>query len=172
MPTNAPVPLTPEELERLEELCQNATPGPFVVEEVAAAQVFIVQPDEKGGWYPIAEMSSDGDFQTAELFAAARTALPALLHEVRQSWQGWIPVSEKLPEVVGDYLVICQDDDCRVAGLAGWHYVAEYFPDDIGTIETGWHDFDGRLFSEYFVRVTHWRPLPAAPSTEETKGTK
>ena len=116
-----PVPLTPEELERLEELCQKATPGPWIIgtpdnqNDVDHHLGIHVEDD---GWV-IADMCStvnnnDGVNQDANaaFIAAARTALPALLHEVRQSWQALndaVTILDHNKMLDGSYQVTKQD---------------------------------------------------------------
>ena len=160
-----PVPLTTEERERLEELCQKATEGKWSAEMVGYSQgidasievwggesrrVLICQTIMREIAAERAELQRDED--NTAFIAAARTALPALLHEVRQSRQGWIPVSEKLPDELGIYMVYAPfpvvDGDPRID-------IYRYDPDAKGRNPNwGWKE------------VIAWRPLPAAPDKE------
>lgn len=64
--------------------------------------------------------------------------------------QRWIPVTERLPEKWGEYLVMIEGD--TVSTTLYYEWADKY-----------WFDFpNGRKFV-----VTHWMPLPPAP--EDTK---
>lgn len=68
----------------------------------------------------------------------------------------WIPVSERLPDEYGNYLVFTSDNDI-----------------DIGTInpriENSWSLCDANGFywaRQKGIEITHWKPLPKAPESE------
>lgn len=44
------------------------------IEEVGAGELFIVLPDDQGGWTPICEMSHDGDETRPDAFSQDRIA--------------------------------------------------------------------------------------------------
>ena len=62
----------------------------------------------------------------------------------------WVSVKERLPEYVGDYLVV----------LDGTHEMAVLFYDKL---PPSWTDDDDKAY-----KVTHWMPAPCRP--EEDKG--
>lgn len=62
-----------------------------------------------------------------------------------ESPQEWIPVTERLPEKNGSYLVYVYGD---VTEMEYWH--------------GKWH----RLRDDYTKAVTHWMPLPEPPKEE------
>ena len=71
----------------------------------------------------------------------------------------WIPVSERLPEEYGNYLVFTSDNDI-----------------DVGTFspqfENSWSmcDADGFYWvMQKGIEITHWRPLTKAPESEDKK---
>jgi len=74
----------------------------------------------------------------------------------RSQGQEWISVEERLPEQWGYYNVCCDTDDGP-----------EVLPMQFEPVEKHWI-YDGKptfCFS-FFVKPTHWMPLPAAPSGE------
>lgn len=88
------------------------------------------------------------------MLAAAQHDTPAL-NPVQSvlSVQGWIPVSERLPEEGGRY----------------WCYVEEQ--NSLGKSHYQWNcSWNGEIWGGAMMhgRVTHWMPLPAAP--QEVKG--
>ncbi len=58
----------------------------------------------------------------------------------------WIPMSERLPEVVDD--VLCYSSNFAHAQIG--------FYDSVGK----WQDVEG---DKYLIGVTHWQPLPESP---------
>jgi hypothetical protein len=72
---------------------------------------------------------------TKELLAASRSEKPAT----------WIQVSERMPEMIGNYLVTNED----------------------GLRTIAWAFFNSRGqwcgYNTYYKNVTHWMPLPEAP---------
>ena len=71
------------------------------------------------------------------------------LEEKQATSDGWIPVTERLPEKPGRYL-ICEE--LGRAMIAGWD-------------TSRW--FGGHSYSEFTVyKATHWMPLPEPPKGE------
>lgn len=90
--------------------------------------------------------------------------LIALLRELVERREGdrWIPVSERMPP----------DESCMVA----WDW--ERTPGEITSVvceatygEEGFM-VDGANVGFCQIAVTHWRPLPAPPAEEKTRGEK
>lgn len=80
--------MTDEELDRLQELCDRATPGPWEhgTATCCADMGWVDGPKGKGVVCPVYEASKRThtlDAADAEFIAEARTALPALIAEVR-----------------------------------------------------------------------------------------
>ena len=82
----------------------------------------------------------------------------------------WIPVSERLPDERGRYLVVeqfplCEYNERRFISICGFaknlEEVDEY--DFEGLNCPGWYNYDDEF--GYFQKsgVTHWMPLPELP---------
>lgn len=70
--------------------------------------------------------------------------------------QGWIPVSERMPDIGAEILYFCQGDsliDCGIVSSSNFR--------DRGEAELYVHAEGYDLRFE--VDITHWMPLPAAP---------
>ena len=76
-----------------------------------------------------------------------------------QEERRWIPVTERLPEESGSYIVTACDEHCA-AGEGIWYdtvvVVAEYY-------KGGWSWDDGGCEYDLSGLVTHWMPLPEPP---------
>lgn len=77
--------------------------------------------------------------------------------KARREADRWIPVSERLPDEYGNYLVFTSDNDI-----------------DIGTInprtENGWSLCDANGFywaRQKGIEITHWKPLPKFYESED-----
>lgn len=98
----------------------------------------------------VCELTADGyDKSFAELASHAREDIPALLAEVERlrEAQCWIPVGERLPELLIPVLA--------------------YY--DAGVVVTDFYGYVGWTYLGY-GNVTHWRPLPAGPEEGENHG--
>lgn len=72
-----------EELNTLKELCQDATPGPWVKNSAqGGAQVWAKDLDRLGSMRIAQLEHADFDYRNAEFIAAARTAVPKLIEQV------------------------------------------------------------------------------------------
>lgn len=71
----------------------------------------------------------------------------------------WIPVTERLPDDNGNYIVTACDEGCPY-GEGIWYdtvvVVAEYY-------DGSWTWNDGGAEYDLFGIVTHWMPLPSPP---------
>ena len=70
--------------------------------------------------------------------------------------QRWIPVSERLPEATGDYIVTC--DGWSNSEIAYWN-----FPDSDNP--SGWLEYMQYIWSRKPVK--YWMPLPKPPEVQE-----
>jgi Lar family restriction alleviation protein len=75
----------------------------------------------------------------------------------------WIPVSERLPEREGEYLVFCEGEDmynCFYEETVGefGSYNDCYDPKTFGYVDSVWYKNE---------TVTHWMPLPEGPEKGE-----
>ena len=79
--------------------------------------------------------------------------------------QRWIPVTERLPEKDGKFLVyknVCKGySTIMVVGFArNGRKVHEY---DLRNHKKVWYDYDGEVGYYPLSSVTHWMPLPELP---------
>lgn len=82
-------------------------------------------------------------------------ALTALQEKLEMENQpgGWVPVNERLPEALGEYMVLIGGERCIIRYAengVGWRY---------------WEG--GARFPRAIENVTHWRYLPAPPKEVE-----
>ena len=105
---------------------------------------------------PLTPEELDALEEMADTVGVKGKLLRQLIHEVRQSRQGWIPVSEKLPESSGHYLVNYGPAASSFYGIGGG--IEFYAVEKTTNGQIGW--FDGPEM------VTHWHPLPAPPDKE------
>ena len=97
--------------------------------------------------------------------AAALEAADRRIAELEAA-QRWIPVSEKLPEQDGSYLVIDESENvfnstfdgiCGDNGEFG-EWSAIYDQHTLGYLESEWNSYSG---------ITHWQHLPQPPEKGE-----
>lgn len=76
----------------------------------------------------------------------------------------WIPVTERLPEQDGEYLV------CRDIWCGQWIYTLRFAKDgekvcayDLKRKKNVWYDYDSEWGYSPIYHVTHWMPLPEPP---------
>ena len=86
-------------------------------------------------------------------FTSKAYQMMAEAYEAEVAKQGWIPVTERLPEPHVKVLCYCR---------AGIVEVLQWSPD---TLVTGWYkDYRTTYMSGF---VTHWMPIPTPPKTKE-----
>ena len=82
--------------------------------------------------------------------------------------QKWIPVTERLPEHRGEYLVVKQlfgDSYVRVVSFAkDGRKISKY--DFQNRWKNVWYEYDSEYGYITIDSVTHWMPLPDAPKGE------
>lgn len=78
---------------------------------------------------------------------------------------GWIPVTERLPEESGQYIVCCDDSGCP-DGEGIWYRtgVVVCAQADVGLYGgICWEWYDGHNLYDLEGVVTHWMPMPEPP---------
>ena len=80
--------------------------------------------------------------------------------------QQWIPVTERLPEVVDSYLVVVKakydyEDQYEIDVD-----VATYNPHEKAYIDGCWNTYNDWDEGQQYLHVTHWMPLPQQPVEE------
>ena len=121
-----------------------------------------------------ADPSCDGNCYSCEYYASAEEEKEAMQMAVsalkKQKQDRWIPVTERLPEEDGNYLVTfesgyAEDYELDPIGIAPFEVDCEGFgiwqesfdPVSLGSLGSDWVD----------IQVTAWRPLPEAFEVEE-----
>ena len=102
-----------------------------------------------GASYTTIEQGADWNTRPIEDNLIARIA------ELKAA-QRWIPVSERLPEATGDYIVTC--DGWSNSEIAYWN-----FPDSDNP--SGWLEYMQYIWSRKPVK--YWMPLPKPPEVQE-----
>ena len=85
----------------------------------------------------------------------------------------WIPVTERLPEKQGRYLVV----KSLYGSIGNWqevvsfaknlHAVDKYDFSGVGYKRPGWYSNDSEYGYYEITNVTHWMPLPELPKEDE-----
>ena len=80
--------------------------------------------------------------------------------------QQWIPVTERLPEVVDSYLVVVK---CKYDWEKEYSIdtdVATYNPYEKAYIDDCWNTYNDWNEGQQYLHVTHWMPLPNKPKED------
>ena len=88
-----------------------------------------------------------------------------LPQEVTSGWRRWIPVTERLPEVGGSYIVVVK---YKYDHEKEYDYdvdVATYYPYDNqdAYIDKRWDTYVDWDEGQQYIHITHWMPLPSPP---------
>lgn len=75
----------------------------------------------------------------------------------------WIPVTERLPEVVDSYIVVVKSKDAWEKDYTYDTDVATYNPYEKAYIDGCWNTYNDWDEGQDFLHVTHWMPLPQPP---------
>jgi hypothetical protein len=129
-----------EELDAMQAMVDNATPLPWALDIDLDDNAFITSEDG-----PLAQMAwvlSDGSQPDAAFICEAREWVPKAI-QVLRALPTWISVTESLPKH-GDV-------------------VLSYY----GDLEHPGQNVTGVLSTYPYEGITHWMPLPAAPSQEK-----
>lgn len=140
--------ITKEELQELRRLKERATPGPW---KQLNGWTF----DANNEFLQTGYESQLSDADSAYIAYANPERIGRLLDAVEES--RWIPVSERLPE--------------KKEGIE--EYLITYFNKGHGPHSGSAYWLDGRWWDEPLdadldhLKITHWRPLPTPPASEE-----
>ena len=74
--------------------------------------------------------------------------------------QRWIPVTERLPEVIDTYLVVVVSKYDYEKEVSIDTDVATYNPYEGGYIDNCWNTYNDWDEGQQYLHVTHWMPLP------------
>ena len=80
--------------------------------------------------------------------------------------QKWIPVTERLPEVVDDYIVVVKYKYDWEKEYSIDTDVATYNPYEKAYIDDCWNTYNDWNEGQQYLHVTHWMPLPEPPKGE------
>lgn len=80
--------------------------------------------------------------------------------------QKWISVEERLPEDIGDYLVVVKSKYAWETDYRVEVDVAGYNPYEAAYIDGCWNTFNDWDEGEGYLHITHWMPLPEPPKGE------
>ena len=108
--------------------------------------------------------SEMSDADSESLFEALDMAISALKQQQNQESKplnGWISVKDRLPDYMGEVLVIVSGKPHENITLDGAYEIAEYDPVE-GWILEMWPEWCSGV-------VTHWMPLPEPPEEDEAK---
>ena len=75
----------------------------------------------------------------------------------------WIPVTERLPEVIDSYLVVVKYKYDFEKAYTIDTDVATYDPCGSGYIDNCWNTYTDWDEGQQYLHVTHWMPLPEPP---------
>ena len=78
----------------------------------------------------------------------------------------WIPVTERLPEVIDSYLVVVKYKYDFEKAYTIDTDVATYDPCGSGYIDNCWNTYTDWDEGQQYLHVTHWMPLPDLPKGE------
>lgn len=87
------------------------------------------------------------------------------MEQTTDVFSGWIPVTERLPEVMDNYLVVVKCKyDCE-SEYRIYVDVATYDPyTGNAYIDDCWNTWNDLGEGEQYLHITHWMPLPAPPN--------
>lgn len=79
----------------------------------------------------------------------------------------WIPVEERLPEKMGEYIV-CVDGEVKSDAYCVWDGVERWLCYNGTVSAVDFDPYSSKLLRDGpYPRVTHWMPLPKAPKEEK-----
>lgn len=107
-------------------------------------------------------LTADDYFDAVDRIKPCPNCRYALLGALTEDEPRWIPVTERLPEKNGNYIVTACDEGCSY-GEGIWYstvvVVAEYY-------NGAWTWYEGSTEYDLEGIVTHWMQLPTPPKEE------
>ena len=108
------------------------------------------------------ELAEGAGIRLDDVWVMAVYCTTTLRQDWKEKWEDeagrWIPVTERLPEVGEEFVLVC---------VNGRHHNIKF----AGAAEIAMYDEDGWWIEAYpewkNPRVTHWMPLPDAPKEEQ-----
>ena len=102
-----------------------------------------------------------GDFNNNE-FIYFSDALDLITNAPTVQREGWVSVEDRLPELKDDSVLACFEN-----GSIETVHIEDYFKQ----ITNGFDAEGNQVYTKWYLhhdpKVTHWQPLPAAPTNKE-----
>ena len=104
---------------------------------------------------PAGDIETDLDVATEELQAVKK-----LVESIR-----WIPTSERLPEIGGNYFVVVK---YKYDFEKEYSYDTDFaeFTFSDGYIDNCWNTYNDWNEGQQYLHITHWMPIPEPPKEE------
>ncbi len=99
-------------------------------------------------------------------FSATEQAYKNGYEKGKQDAMKWIPVTERLPEVVDSYIVVVKYKYDWEKEYSIDTDVATYNPYEKAYIDDCWNTYVDWDEGQQYIHVTHWMPLPEPPKGE------
>lgn len=146
-----------------------------LVDHLLAAGVTVLTADEQQNIYTVQEIEAlqdeaydlGADSVLHNHFGLSWDDAAGLRKEVArlQAATKWIPVTERLPEIGGNYFVVVKHKYDFEKEYSYDTDFAEFTFSD-GYIDNCWNTYNDWNEGQHYLHVTHWMPLPEPPKEE------